>query len=228
MKLKVLVAAGIIALAGCGSDPATITTAEFKQLEEGMSFDEVEIIVGGKPEEIHEIPDSELIDYNYIGEDGVEKDATVSILFNDGKVDVITDLGLLTEDAPEDIAAAEEKSIDTSVFKFAKETEVTDAIDINKHVTVFVAMSEELAPGLAVQHVIKQTYDFLQQTDVEGAETITIAVTQGGQKIAMYIVQKDQFAPDAEKPMTDVVLAASKMEFMTPEVEAFGQSLGTW
>ncbi|MGG3448611.1 hypothetical protein ABER98_01620 [Domibacillus aminovorans] len=133
----------------------------------------------------------------------------------------------VTSDATEEETAKEE-FISTSVFKFAKGIEYTNAIDINKHVTVFLDMSEELAPGLAVQHVVKQTYDFLQQKDIEGAKTVTIVVNQWGQKIAMYTVQKDQFVPDAEKPMTDAVMEASKIEFMTPEVKEFGKNLGAW
>lgn len=119
-------------------------------------------------------------------------------------------------------------TIDTSVFEFAKNVEVTDAIDSNQHVTVFVEMSEETQPGMATQHVINQTYDFIQQEDISNAKTVTIAVKQGETKIAQFTVNKDKFTPDDSKPMTEAVINASEIEFMTDEVKQFGQNLGTW
>jgi Sec-independent protein translocase protein TatA len=122
----------------------------------------------------------------------------------------------------------EVKEIDTSVFEYAKNIEITNAIDINEHVTVFVEMSEETAPGLAAQHVINQTYDFIQQDDIEGAKTVSIAVKQGDIKTTQFTVTKDKFTPDDSKPMSEAVLKASEIEFMTDEVKTYGETMGTW
>lgn len=119
-------------------------------------------------------------------------------------------------------------SIDTSVFEYATYTEVTDAIKTNQHVTVKVIVSEENKPGMAVQSVINQTFDFIQQEDVKDAKTITIFVTQNDKKIAQYTVQMDKFIPNETDPMSDLVLKASEIEMMSDEVKEFGAALGSW
>lgn len=122
----------------------------------------------------------------------------------------------------------QKSEIDTSVFENAEKVEVTDAIDSNQHVTVFVYMSEEPEPGFATQTVFNQAYDFLQQPDLEGAKTVTIAVKQGERKIAQITVNKDNFKPDPERPMSDVVLEASKIDSMIDEVKEYGKIMGSW
>lgn len=131
------------------------------------------------------------------------------------------------EEKKKDEGKSEKEStkIDTSVFAYAKKVDVTDAIDINQHVTVFVTMSEELTPGLATQHVLNQSYDFLQQEDIKGAKTVTIAVKQGDIKIAQITVNKDNFVPNDTEPMASVVLKAAEIDMMKPEVKEFINSL---
>ncbi len=131
----------------------------------------------------------------------------------------------VTESEPEEVNEVEQPTINTDVFAYATKTEVTDAIDINDHVTVFVYMSEELTPGLASQHVLNQTYDFIQQEDVKDAKTISINVKQGDTKIFQFTVDTTKFKTDDEIPMSDLVLEASKVEFMTKEVEDAAESL---
>ncbi|PAE35446.1 hypothetical protein [Bacillus sp. 7884-1] len=118
----------------------------------------------------------------------------------------------------------EEPSIDISVFQYAKKVEVTDARDITKHITVTVFMSNELKEGLASQHVLNQTYDFVQQEDIEGANTLTVGVMVGDKRVLQYTVDITNFVPNNSEPMTNVVLAASKVEKITPEVEEFATS----
>ncbi|WP_419955952.1 hypothetical protein ACN6MT_11425 [Neobacillus niacini] len=135
----------------------------------------------------------------------------------------------IEDKAPENKPLEEvKKEIDTSVFVYAKSVEVTDAIDINQHVTVFVEMSKDLKSGLATQHVINQSYDFLQQPDLDGAKTVTIAVKQGEIKIAQITINKDAFVPDDDQPMSEVVIKASKIDSMTDEVKEFGATMGSW
>lgn len=130
----------------------------------------------------------------------------------------------VVEEDTEDV----EPLIDTSVFEYATNTEVTDAIDINQHVTVQVFVSEEAEAGMSVLNVVKQSYDFIQQEDVKDAKTITIFVTQNDKKIVQYTVQKDKFVPNENVPMSDLVLKASEIEFMTDEVKAFGKTMESW
>lgn len=130
-----------------------------------------------------------------------------------------------TEETKEEVKEAEEPKIDTSVFEYAKKTEITNSIDTNQHITVFVYMSEKTKEGLAAQHVLKQTYDFLQQEDIKEAKTVTIAVSQNDKKTFQFTVDKDKFVPNENEPMSDVVLKASKVETMSAEVKAFAESL---
>ena len=132
------------------------------------------------------------------------------------------------EEEKKEVVEVVETVIDTSVFEYATNTEVTDAIDINQHVTVKVFVSEEADAGMAVMNVVNQSYDFIQQDDVKDAKTITIFVTQNDKKIVQYTVQKDKFEPNDSVPMSDLVLNASEIEFMSDEVKAFGEAMETW
>lgn len=119
-----------------------------------------------------------------------------------------------------------EPFIDTSFFKYATDAEVTDAIDINKHVTVQLTVSEDTQPGMAVQNILTQSFDFLQQDVLAGAETVTIFVTQNEKKIVQYTVNKNDFVPNETDPMGNLVLKASEVEMMSKEVKEFGSTMG--
>lgn len=74
----------------------TITPDEFNKLKKGMSYDEVVKVVGGKAKTNRTNQfDEKLVTYDYDGEKGVSADSKVSLLFNDGKLDVIMEFGLL-------------------------------------------------------------------------------------------------------------------------------------
>lgn len=135
----------------------------------------------------------------------------------------------LLADAEKRAAEQETKrEIDTSVFEYAEKVEVTDAIELNDHITLIISMSESTKPGMATQHVVNQTYDFVQQVDVKGAKTIGINVKQGDNKIAQFTVYTDKFKPNDDEPMSDAVIAASEIEFMTDEVKEHGKVMDSW
>ncbi len=119
-------------------------------------------------------------------------------------------------------------NISTYVFEYAQKVEVTDAREINDHVTVFIDMSSGPTPGLATQQVVNQTYDFIQLDDLVGAKTVSINVRQKGDKIAMFTVHMDKFVPNDDEPMAQAVMAASDIDFMTEEVKEFGKVMGSW
>lgn len=124
--------------------------------------------------------------------------------------------------AKEDQASETEtkNEIDTSMFT-AENVEVTDAIDINQHITLMIDVNNSVKPGMAFQNVTNQAYDFLTQSSVEGAKTITIAVRQDGNKIVQFTVDKDKFVQDDNTPMAQLVLNASVVEMASPEVEEY-------
>jgi hypothetical protein len=119
----------------------------------------------------------------------------------------------------------EEPQIQTKVFAYAKKVDITDAIEINKHVTATVFMSEELTPQLATQHVLNQSYDFLQQEDLAGANTVTIGVMHGETRVFQFTVDKTKFTPNETEPMVNVVLQASKVEKSTPEIDEYATAV---
>ncbi|MHC1683702.1 MAG: hypothetical protein AB6733_12210 [Clostridiaceae bacterium] len=125
-----------------------------------------------------------------------------------------------------EVAKTEKNIIKTDAFVYAKKVDITEAIDITKHVTATVFMSDELTPGLAVQHVLNQSYNFLQQAELKGADTVTIGVMKGDIRVFQYTVTMKKFVPNDSVKMSDVVLTASKVEKMTPQVEEFAKVTG--
>ncbi|MDV6377719.1 hypothetical protein ORD22_05500 [Sporosarcina sp. GW1-11] len=119
------------------------------------------------------------------------------------------------------------KEIDTSVYEYVSNIDVTDARDINNHITLMIDMKTE-NQGLAFQHVLNQTYDFLQQTDIKDAKTIGINVCVKGNKVGMFTVYPERFQPNDNEPMADVVLVASEVEMVNSEVEEFGRLMELW
>lgn len=143
------------------------------------------------------------------------------------KVETTAPVEAVAEEKPVE-TSVEEPSIDTSVFQYAKDVEITDAIDITQHVTAKITISEDVPQGGAVQHILNQSYDFIQQEDLNGAKTITIFVIQNNKKIFQYTVQKDKFVPNDSIPMTQLVLEASKIETMSEDVKEFGEATEFW
>src|SRR5690606_1317116 len=64
------------------------------------------------------------------------------------------------EETKEPAETVEEAKIDTSVFKYAKSVEVTDARDTNKHITLQIDLNDDAQAGMGTQHVLTQMYDF--------------------------------------------------------------------
>lgn len=119
----------------------------------------------------------------------------------------------------------QENNIDTSMYQYTQNIEVTDALELNDHITLIINVNEESTPGLAFSHVLEGTFDFLQQDIVKKAKTVGINVVQGEQKIAMFTVRPSEFKPDDNTPMAELVLNASDVEMMLPEVEEYANTM---
>lgn len=117
----------------------------------------------------------------------------------------------------------EEPRIDTSMYESAQDIEITDALEINDHITLFIYMSEDLKEGLAFQHVTNQTYAFLLQESIKEAKTIGVNVIHGENKIAMFTVNLEDFVEDDSISMAKLVLDASKVQMASPEVEEYAE-----
>ncbi|UNK20450.1 hypothetical protein MNQ98_10735 [Paenibacillus sp. N3/727] len=126
----------------------------------------------------------------------------------------------------EDNTSDQEPKIDTAVFVYADKVDITDSRDITEHIDVVVHMKEEVKPGLATQHVFTQTYEFLQQKDIEGANTITIGVMSGDLRVAQITVNLSEFK--AGDHFINSVLEASKIDKMTDEVKEYGNTMELW
>lgn len=122
--------------------------------------------------------------------------------------------------------ATEEDSgntIDTSMFEYTVDIEVTDALDVNDHITVMLYYNEELQPGMAFQHAANHSYEFLQQETVKEAKTIGINVVQGDKKLIMFTIHPEKFEENDEVPMANLVMEASIVEMIQPEVEEYAE-----
>lgn len=117
----------------------------------------------------------------------------------------------------------ETTNIDTSMYEYSTEVEVTDAIEVNDYVSLIIRMNDSLEPGLAFQHATNQTYDFLQQESIDGAEKVGINIILNDQKIAMYEITLDEFETNDEESMAQLVLDASVMNMIVPEVEEYAE-----
>src|SRR5690625_5276787 len=111
------------------------------------------------------------------------------------------------------------------MYEYAENIDVTDALEINDHITLMIDMPESNAMGLAFQHAASQTYDFLKQESAKEAKTIGINVRQDGAKIAMFTVYPDEFEEGPEAPMAQVVLEAAIVEMALPEVEEYAETM---
>ncbi|WP_068983671.1 hypothetical protein [Lysinibacillus xylanilyticus] len=123
--------------------PATVTPDEFNKLKNGMSLEEVEKIVGGKPKN----PDAKendnlILIWEYDGENGIEKDSPVSLIFKDGKLNTIQQLGLIIEkETEEEKAAREAKDAEENKLDYTiQEEKISGSI---WYVTLLTSLTEE-------------------------------------------------------------------------------------
>ncbi|MEK5500468.1 hypothetical protein [Bacillus sp. FSL M8-0168] len=94
---------------------ATITPEEYKKIKEGMTYDEVKKIVGGKAKSEEKIGDYSLTDYDFDGENGLESHATVSLHFVADKLSVKSEYGLITKSGQSELddSPSENETSDT-------------------------------------------------------------------------------------------------------------------
>jgi len=129
-KLFYIGALSALLLTACGGEEektATVTPDEFKKLENGMSLDEVKEIVGGESKNPDAKENDDLLLFlDYDGENGVDENSTVSLIFKDGKLSTFIEDGLteekveLTKEQKEQI----EENVANSMYKSS-----TGAID---------------------------------------------------------------------------------------------------
>lgn len=120
--LAILLTTGL--LAACGNEEATtITPDEFKKVEEGMSVEDVKKVVGGEPESIRDIDAAGMVEYEYVGENGIEDDSYVALLFKDDKLDTIIERGIVTKSKPIDSEKQNVEPIEKQEVERAEEIE---------------------------------------------------------------------------------------------------------
>lgn len=117
-----------------GEETATVSKDEYYQLKKGMTIEKVTEIVGGKEKSTYD--NGTFIEYEFDGENGIEKDATVTLMFNkEDQLDVIIENGLLSkhqkvkEAEIEEPITWEEKVKDVAATD-GTETEKFDAISM--------------------------------------------------------------------------------------------------
>lgn len=91
---------------------ATITPEKFKQIEIGMSYDQVKRIIGGTAKNDDKFNETVATLY-FDGEGGVNEDSSITIVFNGGIADIIMEDGLITKQ--EDVKPQTESSKPSTV-----------------------------------------------------------------------------------------------------------------
>ncbi|MEY9975813.1 hypothetical protein [Lysinibacillus sp. RC79] len=143
-KLFFIGALSALLLTACGEEEtATITPDEFKKLETGMSTEKVKEIVGGKPKN----PDAKesddlLLIFDYDGENGVDKEASVSLIFKDGKLNTIIEDGLIEEKAETATKPNEETPVAVTWQDKVKEIATKEGTPTEKYDAVMVYAKE--------------------------------------------------------------------------------------
>ncbi|MFP7445216.1 hypothetical protein SFC50_16125 [Bacillus infantis] len=93
-KIAALLLSTSVILSACGDKTSTITPEKYKELEKGMSIEEVEELIGGKPEKTNEIS-STILEYRYKGENGSSEESGSDLIFVNNKLDQIFEDGLI-------------------------------------------------------------------------------------------------------------------------------------
>lgn len=106
----------LVIVANVTEDVVPITPKEYKQIKEGMSYDEVKEIVGGKAGVETDIDGESMMEYEFDGSDGVEKDSTVTLIVQNGIVTTKLEDGLLKSTSDE---STEEDEADNASEKEA-------------------------------------------------------------------------------------------------------------
>ncbi len=113
----------LVIIANVTDEVVQITPEEYKKIKEGMTYDEVKDIVGGKAKSEYKPDGYEWTEYEFDGLDGVKDDATVTLFVEDDKVTTKIEDGLLeakkednkTDDtSQEDVAASPNIKDDTT------------------------------------------------------------------------------------------------------------------
>lgn len=130
------------------------------------------------------------------------------------------------EQSDEELDTSDKSNIDVSAFGFAENVEVTDARDITQHINLVVNLKSDVKPGAATQHVLIQTYEFLQQKDIKGANTITIGVMVGDIRVSQFTINVKKFK--AGEQLIPSVLSAGQIDKMSTEVKEYGELMDLW
>lgn len=177
----------LLILTACGEKVATVSKDEFEQLKEGMTYDEVKTVVGGKAKsESVNSYDEKLVTYKYDAVDGVETDATVSLLFNDGKLDVIMERGLFEreelsieeqealkkhqENINNNVAkkSVEEIIINTIGEKNNQEKDYIDIVEVeNSNLKIVLNGSDNFSSNMIKGNMLMKSVDILKEIENE-------------------------------------------------------------
>ncbi|UNT57050.1 MULTISPECIES: hypothetical protein [Lysinibacillus] len=105
----------------------TITPDEFNKLEKGMSLDEVQKVVGGKPKNPDAKENDDLLLFlDYDGENGVSENSSVSLIFKDGKLNTLVESGLL--EPKQELSKEEKEKIEENIAQIKSKVS-TDEVE---------------------------------------------------------------------------------------------------
>ncbi|WP_260286342.1 hypothetical protein [Peribacillus aracenensis] len=174
MKRLLTVGLAAMLLSACGNEEeveektAKITSKEYNKIKEGMTLEEVKTIVGGKEKSKDDY--GTYIDYNFDGENGVEKDASVVLEFNKkGNLDVKVERGLLYPHATEASTEEDTEEDPTESLKNHIEYQLTEDDDFN---IVNLEVNEDMGTDTEDDKIVILT--------LLGSENLTAKMTANG------------------------------------------------
>ncbi|MEC1337283.1 hypothetical protein P9D25_06260 [Bacillus velezensis] len=140
---------------------AAITPQTFHKIKEGMTYEEVKKIVGGKARSESNLYAGSK-EYVYSGKDGLESGSIVTLEFDDDELNFISETGLISK--REEDEQNKEENTTTFTKSDSKEDEINSLIDNNlKNVTVEeVEVNQDLGADENGQYIalVHLSFDF--------------------------------------------------------------------
>lgn len=146
---------------------AKITREEYNKIKDGMTLEEIKSIVGGKEKSKEDYDD--FIDYNFDGENGVEKDATVTLMFRSGKLDVKMEDGLVSPHDTEVSTEDDTEEDTTDSLKDHIDYQLTEDEDFN---IINLEVNEHMGTDIEDDKIVILT--------LSGSENLTAKMTANG------------------------------------------------
>ncbi|NUI58974.1 hypothetical protein HUN88_04220 [Bacillus amyloliquefaciens] len=150
---------------------AAITPQTFHKIKEGMTYEEVKKIVGGKARSESNLYAGSK-EYVYSGKDGLESGSTVTLEFDDDELNFISETGLISKREDEQ---NEDENTTTVIENETEEDQINDLVENNlKNVSVDkIELNQDMSKNKEKQYIALVHLSFNLKNTPERAKKIT-------------------------------------------------------